>query len=1841
MTTRSSLPATFRSLRGRGAVACLLFVFFALSCALAQAATPPGSPITNTATVSYDVGNTTLTSTGAVTVTTAASTPASIQFMSYVSGSSGAAGGVTQSVAGTACQAAGGAFINLAAPSVPGVGALPSPGSYALAAATAYGAQDSAFIAVTDYSANVDATSAEPLLVTVSNASGDLETLRLTETGPSTGLFVGYIPLGRGSVQRGNCRLEVKANEKIVATYVQSGSSAVSTSVALVDPLGVVFDSATGQPIDGVRVTLIDVATGQPAQVRGDDGTSAYPSTVVTGSRVTDSGGTVYALGPGRYQFPRVMAPGTYRLQITPPLGHRYPSTVPDATLQALPTAPYHLSAISRGAQFTVLPGPPVEADVPLDPAPYGTVDLSKTAGKSVVAIGDFLPYAVTATNAGEQALPGLQLQDRLPSGFRYVAGSARLDGALLPDPQVGADGRTLVFSVGAIAARASLNLRYVVAVGPTATEGLAQNTIQAIGRVGSNVAGAVVTVREELNRSRAILAGQVTIAPSCEADAADRGTRRPLAGVRVLLQDGTYVVTDAQGNWHVDNVRPGTHVVQVDPSTLPQGLQLRACEESTRTAGRDHSQFVNVRGGTLWRADFRYAPVASCMRQVLRREGRAIDVQLSAPVSQRSLSATVLLPAGARVDPASVRVDGQPDAGVQVDEGFVVLRAQDLPARWSRRLTFRLQDDAQGELKLAVRSRGTAGQEANLPAVSLAPSASEANACGALGVADLDSLRPVQAARTVTASTGTVASVTTDAQGQSFVEQLPYDEKWVAAAEPGYEWLHPRADFSPSLPSIKVAVKHAGGQVVELRVNGEAVDPLRLDGMKTNPAGTVGLTLWRGIEIRSGRNTLEVTVRDAQGQVVSRESRQIHYGSTAARVELAAGQSRLVADGRTPPVIAVRFLDPEGKPVRRGLVGEFSVEPPYAPLQAAEAIQQEPLTGPLAGRVKFEVGEGGVALIPLRPTSQSGEAVLRFALGANRTPEVRAWLKSEQRDWVLVGFAEGTVGHKALAGNMQALQDAGADEQLFEQNRVAFYAKGMVRGEYLLTAAYDSAKERGANLSPQLRQAIDPNRFYTLYGDDTQQQYDAASIRKLYLKIEKQQFYALFGDFNTGLTVTELGRYSRTVNGLKSDYKGDTFSYTAFATRTSQAYLKDEIQGDGTSGLYRLRARNVVPNTDKVRIEVRDRLQPDRVLSTRPLSTWLDYQIDYDLGTLQLREPLSPRDADLHPQFLVVEYETDGGGVEGWTYGGRVAMNVTTDTVAGATRIHEGDPGREATLTAADVTVRLGESTVAKLEVAASQRQADAVAVSGRAYIAEVQHDDGSTQWRASAREQQPGFGLGQESALARGQRRVGVDARTKVAETVHVQGELSRAQDLVGGAQRDVADARAQWQATESLKLQAGGRIIGESDGAGASVDTRQVTAGASYDALEGRLTLRASTELDIGGGSTSGTATFPNRVLLGADYRLAPGVALTAQQEFAQAGSLRLSTTSIGLRAEPWTGGEIRTSVGAQGAEDADRLFASLGLVQRWRLSEHWAVDAGLEQSRTLRGALAENPFAVGQMPATGTVPTGSALASSPSGASTASGLGLVSGDYTTASLGLGYRDATWSANARLEWRSGADETKLNVLAGVQRKLDGGDAVAAGLQRTTVRGGAAAGEKLDTRLSYVHRPDGGDWMVLHRLEYVQESTPDLATRLFVRKLIAHTNANWKPNARTQVAVQYAAKYVRELLHDVRASGYTDLVGLEARYDVAPKLDLGLHAGMLRSLATQSRSYHLGLSVGYRLAANTWVSVGYNQLGFWEPDFAGAQYRAKGAYLSIRTKFDQNTFDLNDRSQPSLPLL
>ena len=375
----------------------------------------------------------------------------------------------------------------------------------------------------------------------------------------------------------------------------------------------------------------------------------------------------------------------------------------------------------------------------------------------------------------------------------------------------------------------------------------------------------------------------------------------------------------------------------------------------------------------------------------------------------------------------------------------------------------------------------------------------------------------------------------------------------------------------------------------------------------------------------KEGEHTLRIQGMDPFGNARFDQSVKVVRSGEMASIRLKSADGN-IADGKTPIRLQLELLDASGRviPAEADLEIRGGTLKPFKQQSAIPEADKDKEKAEL-----LHVDAQGNALF--QPVNTSGP--YRVVIGYNKlTLEAETYVKPMMRDWILVGLGEGNVGYNAVSGHMENLTDSGQEEHLYEDGRLAFYAKGKVKGEWLLTMAYDSAKGHGGAGNNSLFQTIDPNTYYTLYGDATQQQYDAASARKIYLKIERDQFYALFGDFDTNLTVTELSRYSRRMNGVKAEYQGKNFEANVFGSETAQAYARDEIRGDGTSGLYHLSRKGIVLNSDKITIETRDRFRSEIIISSVAMNRFTDYSIDYDTGTIFFKQPIQSRDENFNP---------------------------------------------------------------------------------------------------------------------------------------------------------------------------------------------------------------------------------------------------------------------------------------------------------------------------------------------------------------------------------------------------------------------------------------------------------------------------------------------------------------------------------------------------------------------------------------------------------------------------------
>jgi fimbrial isopeptide formation D2 family protein len=1802
----------------------------------ALAAIPGGTTLDLAVAASYKIGGAPLTATAAVSVIT----DVSIRFMTPAR-----TGGVATPVGKSMCWSSGQLNANSADalagfPNVSGAAYISSDldggvaaSTQSLVPATAYGKGQTVYLEVEDIKAKGSGTIA--VVITGSNPA-DSEVLELTETGVNTGLFVGAIKTLRNSATSNNCQLSSSIDTRINALYKRNTSSgaaaAAASSSAMVDPIGIVFDSKNGLPVDGAIVTLLDANSGLTAKTYCDDGVTVSPNPMVSGQAYAECGGIFDGSKSGQYWFPKI-SPGSYILKVQPPSGYTFPSVdaTPNTTTVGVGVRGVPGAGDSYGSAFTVNAGDPIlTVHIPVDPSAQD-LQITKTAGKAFVGEGEFVPYTLTignetAANTSVLIATGVVIADHLPQGFRYQAGSARLNGAVLADPTIAADGRTLTFNIGDIAASTQVTLKYVVQVTAGAKVGKSENIAQSGNQtaIASNVARASVMVREDLMRSRAILMGRVIIG-SC--DGKTDNDKNGLQNARILLEDGTYALTDKDGRWHAENIRPGTHVVQLDTDSLTDDYEVMTCDKNTRFAGRNYSQFVNVQGGSMWRADFHVQKKAVKETRLYHhlsalREGERIHVkvQLRGESAVRRASSTLILPEGVQLVDGSQQLDGQATDALEKGDGLLIMRLDAQQGAWEHSFTLDLQTASSDPVKLAALARfnaPTTNQGINVPRalIEVAGSAADAETSAVIPApvphhesANVPGAQD-RGVRDVRSSGDAIAQPVGSDSRDLLVEQLPYDATWLTSAQPGTEWLHPQETFLPALPAIKIAVKLVPGQRATLKLNGEPVSPLYYDGAEVNAANTVALATWRGVHIQDGDNQLELVVKDEKGNEVLKQSRNVHYAVTPDRAEMVPEHSRLIADGKTRPILALRFYDKDGYKMRRGVNGEFGINSPYESMNRLEADQRDPLGGKIDGSPRYEIGTDGIALIELAPTTQSGEVALNFTFGSDHKQEVKTWLEAGKRDWVLVGIGQGTLAHKQLSGNVTALKEAWADSELFDGDRLAFYAKGTVKGEYLLTMAYDTAKRQGDGGSSlaSLQQSINPTQYYTLYADASQPYFDAASSSKLYLKIERKQFYALFGDFNTGLTVTEFSRYSRTVNGVKSEYHGDKFGYNAFATSTTQAYIKDEIQGDGTSGLYQLSRKNIVENTDKLRIETRDRFQTHVVVSSKTLSRYLDYDIDFNKGTVFFKEPIYARDSSFNPIFVVAEYESADPLDKNLTAGGRASFKPSDKLEAGLTMVRDGTQGASGNLGGVDVTWQADDKTKVQAEIATSSRDLSGLALDGSAWKAEVSHHEDKLDGKVYLREQQAGFGLGQQASSETGTRKIGGDARMKLSDTAEAQAQIYR-QDTLGAndTRRDVVEARMNHKYDE-LTTYYGARYAGDTDSLGASHSSKQVMGGAGYTFAQ-KLTLRAGGEASLG---KAANTDYIDRINLGADYKLTEQTKLFAEQEYARGEKLSTDMARVGIVTQPWTGGAMQASLGNNQSLDSGRMYANMGMTQKWQINEFWQADAGVDRSQTLRndGTLPLNPNAT---PANGSQ----------------------SGDYTATGLGVNYNDKVWGANTRIERRVSSSDDKLNYLLGFQRNLDEGRVMAAGMSYSDEQSSFSATRSLNLRVSYASRPWDSDWVWLDRLDYFDERSSSTIANTQLRKLVNNYNANWMVAAATQASLQYGSKFVLDNIDGADYSGYTDLIGVEVRHDMNEDWDVGAHTSLLHSWSASNLSYGLGASVGYKFIENAWLVAGYNFKGFSDNDFSGAGYRAHGPYITLRMKIDQDTLKLNDKN-------
>lgn len=1002
--------------------------------------------------------------------------------------------------------------------------------------------------------------------------------------------------------------------------------------------------------------------------------------------------------------------------------------------------------------------------------------------------------------------------------------------------------------------------------------------------------------------------------------------------------------------------------------------------------------------------------------------------------------------------------------------------------------------------------------------------------------------------------------------------------------------------------------------------------------------------------------------------------------GAPVGRVELRVDPAPASADGAVR--VNVALYDADGRLVRGP--ARVRVELSGGTMAGVDApgAMGEPATQSVEMRVPdtgtlIDVADGR-GVIEIYAADRAHDVHLRATSGAASASGTLSF-PTPARPVMAVGVLEGLIALTRVRGDALTPARPGDvfDRELTEFSRTlgddalvgargAMYLRGTVKGDYLMTLAYDSERQdRGV-----LFRDIQPDAFYPVYGDASVKTFDAQTSGKFYLRVERGRSYLLYGDMLTASPIGEarnLGTYSRSLTGAQHRLETRRAVVNLFASRDTLRQVIDEVGGRGISGPYSVSNPNGVSGTEKIEIITRDRNQPALVLSAVPLTRFVDYEFEPFSGRVLFRKPVPSMDERLNPVSVRITYEVDGGGERHWVEGADGQVGVGRFVTVGGSFAQDHNPLAPFALSSVNATVAFGASTTLVVEGAqttstvntgslnrATSANLAALAgeVRGDAMRAELRHESERLRARAYIGNADPAFNNPSASWYG-GRAEAGGRASWQLNPSLLLRGEALRSRDGLTGGER-----RGGLLALESrfrrLTVEAGVRRIHEtaSPAQASSFGLLQpfspVTAsGFGFRAAGGAIDPATGLPIVTTGSSPlltagAGVGPFGGRAVEATTARARVGVTLS--ERVSAYGEAEQDVTDADKRMAA-AGGELRFSDrgrfygrhefissldGIYALSDTPRtqrtVFGlSTGYLKGGDAFSEYRMNDGLSGRETQAAIGLKHAWTVadGVRVSTGVERLNTLRRTAPSA--------------TAASFGLEHtRSRDLKATGRLEWRrEGTSNNWLSTLGAARRVSRDWTLLAKNYYQLTQP--ASAPDQVQNRLWFgtAYRDHATNRVnLLSRYELRLERLPLAGLDAVSTDRTVHvvsTHADYHPAPAWALFGQYAGKWVREQFDGAPTRDHAHLAATRATRDLTPRLDLGVMGSVMWSAADSRIRTALGGELGVLLRENMWLSFGYNLTGFHDRDFHDVLrdgYTTRGAYVRLRVKFDETSF-------------
>jgi uncharacterized repeat protein (TIGR01451 family) len=1466
--------------------------------------------------------------------------------------------------------------------------------------------------------------------------------------------------------------------------------------------------------------------------------------------------------------------------------------------------ATHRPSALAFGAAFVRLQ--------PSSPAGSG-MTLEKRGSTSRAELGDEVDLTLILRNAATHPLSGITLHEQLPAGLRYVPGSTRqiqedsrkgaASSSSLAEP-VAEPGGKLTFSHPGFQLdpdrSVSIRFRVKVVPGAAAADALISQSQARADSGLSNIATWRIQVGDGAMSNDAFAFGKVFM--DCNQDGVQTPGEWGVPGVRLMLEDGTSVMTDIEGKWSLYGVRPITHALKVDPTTLPRDAHLAVL--SNRQSGASDSVFLDLKNGEWHKANF---AVDNCDNESVRQEVMARRLAIADRPQLEGLAAQ----ANRRLDPAA-------DTSLQSD-----LRS--LPASGELGPDGSLRGRDAGNRPLIGLPSKAGGGVASKNREGEAPLFQPTKGWSDGG----ERSRPIAHPAIPFGATDHAANFNPPPASLTLLE----DQVQELDATLGFIGLESGATVADQVINVRLKGPYPG--VLNLKVNGQTLGDERVGKKVVLESKSLWALEFIGVHLQPGLNTLEAEASDSFGNVRERFSIEIVAPGSLARVELSA-PSTARADGKTPVTVTVSLVDANGVPVH--VRTQVTLENSAGTWKVKDLSPNEP------GVQTFV--QGGWAEFEFVPPDAPGDGRLRAS--ANQlVSEARMAFLPDLRPLTGIGMVEGVIVLSKRGRVILGTSAAGAFESEINSfsaqsgdatlaARTAFYFKGAILGEYLLTSAYDSDKSK----TRQMLRDIRPDQFYPIYGDSSVKLFDAQSTGKLYVRVDKNRSYLLYGDFLSASSpeVRQLSQISRAVNGVRYQIEDKERRITSFASRDTLTQQVVEFAANGTSGPFVLSGLgDMIVNSDTVEILVRDASQMQRVVKTTPLTRFVDYTIEPYSKTLLLTGPVSSfstESINLNPQSIRVSYSVDSGGTPFWLAGIDSQFRINDRLQLGAVASLDNAPDASRKLMAVTSLARIEEKTMLASEIVKTQSE---VKGDGHALRLEMRRQDAQNNVVAQYNKTSEAFdnpdatiGAGQTAANLRIEQRLSESTQLK-AEALYSASDIAGASSSTRGATISV-QKRLNENVVAEMGVRTGhqsnptaagfsyGSVSSGSASGGSSIAQNNLTAVApDFTTVRARLSARLPQlpQADVFAEAEQGINQADKRALsVGGNYQVTEKALVYGRYALISSlysnpydanSAVQNNLGLLGIETRYMEGGRFFNEYRIVDTLDGRGAQAATGVRNTFKFSDRWRATFGMEHTGALGGVA-----------------------------------GLSSNAYT-GGLEFAIEDRL-RASSTLEARQGSDANSHLETMGLAIKLSPDlSLLARALVSNLSNFSGASSTRLQRhQVGFAYRPVSQDvWNLIGRYEHRQKYlTTGKSTLLMpavddTRAEIFSLQANLQPRRDTVLSARYAAKWNSLDSDGIQSSTLTHLAMGRLTRDLNAQWDIGLQAGLTWAHGGP-RQWVLGAEAGYQWVPNLWMSGGFNLRGLRDPDLGGSAFISRGPYVRVRFKFDENTISPRNQGTP-----